>query len=260
MKTKVLQPYLIPIKGFAFDADTHSYYYDGKPMTGVTTILQVIGKPLTWWAAGMALGELGWTNPKFVPREKGIQIAGKARKNFFITNEQYYDWLQDCYRAHDKAKKDAGEHGTDLHALAEEYIKTCIETNDGKPLQAAPKELEKFVEWAVKENVRFLESEKKVYSAIHWYAGTLDLLAEKDGKPFIADIKTGKSIYPEYHFQMAAYTLANTEMGGKKLSGSCVIRLGKDGGFEVGWRYDHATDISAFLGALAIYRAKATFA
>ncbi len=59
---------------------------------------------------------------------------------------------------------------------------------------------------------------------------------------------------------MAAYTLAWTEMGGKKLSGSCVIRLGKDGSFEVGWRYDHATDLSAFLGALAIYRAKATFA
>ena len=58
---------------------------------------------------------------------------------------------------------------------------------------------------------------------------------------------------------MAAYRLAWEEMGGKELKGGCVIRMGKDESFEVGWRYDFTTDLSAFLGALQIYRAKATF-
>ena len=49
-------------------------------MTGVTTILGVIGKPLTWWAAGKALETLGWTNPKFVKREEGIKSQGKLAK------------------------------------------------------------------------------------------------------------------------------------------------------------------------------------
>lgn len=257
---KTTQEQLIPTTGFAFDPDTHSYFMDGKPMTGVTTILQVIGKPLTWWAAGKALEELGWTNPKFIKREEGIKIAGKARKNFFITNEQYYDWLQDCYRAHDRVKKEAGEHGTDLHALAEDYVKTCIEANEGKPLSTYPQEIAKFVEWAVKENVRFVKSEEKVYSKEKWYAGTMDLVLEKDGKLYIADIKTGKDIYPEYFYQMAAYRFAWQEMGNKHLSGAIVVRMGKDGSFEVGQRFDYQTDLSAFLGALAIYRAKATYA
>lgn len=256
---KTLQSQLIKTKGFAFDADTHSYYLDGKPMTGVTTILSVISKNLTWWAAGKALEELGWTNPKFVKREEGIKIAGKARRNFFITNEQYYDWLQDCYRAHDKSKKEAGVHGTDLHALVEDYVKACIDANDGKPLTTFPFEITPFVEWAIKENIRFIASEKQVYSKEKFYAGTMDLVCEKDGKLFIADVKTGKTIYPEYYFQMAAYRLAWQEMGNEPLSGAAVIRMGKDGSFEIGWRYDYQTDLSAFMGALAIYRAKATF-
>lgn len=246
-------------EGFTFDADTHSYFFDGKPMTGVTTILGVISKPLTWWAAGKALESLGWTNPKLVKKAEGIKIAGKARRNFFISNEDYYEWLQDCYKAHDRVKKDAATHGTDLHGLVEDYVNQCIDSNNGESIVALHTEIKAFADWAKENKIRFVESEKKVYSKEYWYAGTLDILAEKDGQLFIADVKTGASIYPEYYFQMAAYRKCWQEMGGEELSGSCVIRMGKDGSFETGWRFDYLTDLKAFMGALAIYRAKATF-
>ena len=79
-------------------------------------------------------------------------------------------------------------------------MKSCIETNEGKPPGSFSSEIKAFVEWATKENIRFIESEKKVYSKEKWYAGTMDILAEKDGRLFIADVKTGKDIYPDTIF------------------------------------------------------------
>jgi hypothetical protein len=43
-------------EGFVFDEKKHLYFYDGKPMTGCTTILGVLAKPaLIPWAAKMAV-------------------------------------------------------------------------------------------------------------------------------------------------------------------------------------------------------------
>ena len=43
---------------FTFDEARHLYKLDGKPLTGVTTILGVLAKPLTQWAANCAVDHL----------------------------------------------------------------------------------------------------------------------------------------------------------------------------------------------------------
>src|SRR5437899_1811597 len=40
----------------------HLHTLDGKPLIGTSTAIRVLNKPLTWWAAGMALTPLGWLN------------------------------------------------------------------------------------------------------------------------------------------------------------------------------------------------------
>ena len=47
-----------------------------------------------------------------------------------------------------------------------------------------------FLNWVRENKITFVESEKRLYSRKNWYAGTCDLLLEKDGRKFIADIKT----------------------------------------------------------------------
>ncbi|MEK7085318.1 MAG: hypothetical protein AAB904_02190, partial [Patescibacteria group bacterium] len=53
--------------------------------------------------------------------------------------------------------------------------------------------------------------ERPIWSAVHRYAGTVDALAEIDGKFGVLDIKTSTGFYPEYNLQTAAYVQALQE-------------------------------------------------
>jgi len=55
-----------------------------KPLIGTTTALNVLSKPLTYWAAGLAVAELGWIKPltaysKPKPTQEQIDANAKER-------------------------------------------------------------------------------------------------------------------------------------------------------------------------------------
>lgn len=211
----------------------HLHTLNGKPLHGTSTVVGILNKPLTWWAAGMALKALGWTNgsPRsadFVSREEGIKIAGKARKNFFITNEQYYDWLQECYRAHDSTKKEKAIAGTDLHAELEKYVKACIKTG-GKPKSLKtkgdwPEGVIIFSEWAQKNIEQFLFSEGHTYSETHWVGGIVDVGAKmKNGKMAVLDFKSSKDAYYSQFVQIGGYVVQIQENGIVDKDGNKVL-------------------------------------
>jgi hypothetical protein len=82
-----------------------------------------------------------------------------------------------------KVRTPEGYSGTDLHAEIEAYVRSCIETVDGKPQIGgmAAGHLLSFQQWAVKEGIRFIATEQRLYSKELWVAGTCDLIFEKDG-------------------------------------------------------------------------------
>ena len=194
----------------------HLHILAGQPLYGTSTIVGILNKPLTWWAAGMALGELGWTNPKLVSKAEGIKIAGKARKNFFINNEEYYAWLQECYRAHDTKKKDAAVGGTDMNAELETYVKECI-AYGGKPIVApedAVPAVKTFAKWAHLNIEKFLFSEGNTYSEKYWVGGIVDAGCKmKDGRTALLDFKSSKDAYYSQMVQVAGYALQVEETG-----------------------------------------------
>lgn len=53
--------------------------------------------------------------------------------------------------------------------------------------------------------------ERPIWSGIYRYAGTVDALAEVDGKFGVLDIKTSTGFYPEYNLQTGAYVQALQE-------------------------------------------------
>ena len=228
----------------------HVYLFDGKQMTGVTTVLGVIAKPaLIQWAADMACE----------------YVANKFKEIQFpvATDDEIRVWLEEARTAHTKKKEDAGTKGTDVHALVEEYIKTCIE-KDGLPIVEAKTGEDpmfyKFRKWAIDNGVRFLASEKKVYSESWFVAGTFDFSFEKDGKRFIGDLKTMGRIWDKVpHAQAAAYRKMSVEMGEKDYDGTCIVNISKPSEkylseLTESWSYDFETDTKAFEAALVLYR------
>lgn len=248
----------MPKTGFVFNEQAHVYLLDGKPMTGVTTILSCIAKPaLIQWSADEAVKFLGWFNTKYGDNDfaKFTEKWGSLKQ---LDATEFFKTLTEARVQHAKRKKDAGDIGTRVHNWIERFVRACIDGTKPPPVEKDIKDItDNFVRWAFDNRVKFLETEKRLYSRKHWYAGTVDLVMEIGGKVWIGDIKTSSGIYPEYFFQTAGYQIALQEMGEyPEIEGHIILNCKKDGEFEAQKSFGLETNKSAFLAALTIYRAQ----
>lgn len=232
----------IELKEFTFDEKEHLYKLNGKPMTGVTTILGVIAKPsLIQWAANMACDHI---NDNFPSVEE-------IMKNPLAISQL----IKEARTAHRTKKEKAGDIGTLAHKWIEEWIKNPDTIFPDDPV--LNKMCENFTNWALENEVKFLESEMRVYSEKYWYAGTIDLVLEMNGKKYLGDLKTSSGIYDEHFYQTAAYQNALNEMGHHlDIVEHIIINTKKDGKMQVKTSTDYENNRKAFMGALAIYRVK----
>lgn len=232
---------------YEFDKKKHLHLLDGKPLTGTTTVLGIISKGdgLIQWSANEAVS--------YVKEKAETQYNEEDQAVYCIVENE----LEAAKTAWKRSRDKAGTQGTDVHAIIEEIIKEVIKNNDGYILTGknANPQVQNFLEWAISNKVKFLESELNVYSRDLWIGGIVDMVFEIDGEVYIGDIKTAKAIYPTNYWQMSAYQYCLTEMGKyAKIKGFKVIRLGKDGSFEVGENYAYPDNIEGFKSALVVYR------
>ena len=228
---------------FTFDEASHTYRLDGVKMTGVTTILQVIAKPmLIPWAVKMCTEHI-------------MSNCEKSDDKWLVSEEE----LEEAKVAHRKKKEKAGDVGTLVHDAVEDYVKngSIPELPENVMIM-----FNEFKSWYDEGNYTLVESEKKLYSEKHFYAGTVDLVIEdKEGKRFVADIKTSGGVYPEYYAQMGGYHIAYDEMGNEHpISGYIIIHIPKTGKKSEQYMF-HDTDMCKefFLNALGIYRSLNNF-
>lgn len=212
---------------------------DGKALTGTTTILQVINKPmLIQWSANMAV-------------EYILASAITKGKDTLIIP---LSALDEAKTAHRKKKEKAGDWGKEVHKHIEMYVKEGKELPEGVE-ENVKKSFLHFVNWAKENKVKFLGSEVNVYSRDMWVGGICDLVVEIDGKKWIADIKTGSGIYPEHFWQMGSYDMCMNEMKiHDTIEGYIVLNIKKDGTFEEKRSVSNEDNRSAFKAALTIYR------
>ena len=105
----------------------------------------------------------------------------------------------------------------------------------------AERSFERWLEWRAQVKLKVIDIEKRVYSSLFGFGGTLDLLAEITvpseasadlQNPFLVtrlavmDYKTGKAVYAESYLQNVAYRLALKEEGIATQAG-WIIRLPK---------------------------------
>lgn len=273
---KFLQKYGNVTEEYKFYNDTISLRYDPKKhvyyrvtpeglikLFGVTTVTKIIDKSdiLIPWGCKM------------------MEQKFKRLLDAENSNEFQYDWLigaiKNAKSAHKDKLEEAGAIGKETHNWIESFIKDLL--HGTKDIQDFPENKKvqnaavAALDWITKHNVRWLHTERKVYSKEHDYAGTTDGICLVDSCTdtnccpvefkdhlTLVDWKTSNYLYVEYILQTAAYKSAFEEELGLDIKDIWLVRLGKDDGkFETWHLTDEAIQLGweAFLAALNLSRA-----
>jgi hypothetical protein len=268
-----------------YDSKKHVYfrYEDGIKILvpGVTSVVGIIDKsgPLTQWAANETCN---YVRTKLVTDGKVFPfldpITGDLHE--YIDTEILLAWLEEARFNYRTISKTATDIGHIAHDWLEKYNiarlnKDSVAEDD--LLAHLPEDekakncVEAALDWMIRHNYEPIYTERKIYSRIHDYAGTLDNVGWFDGCGdesccgkyayvkhvlVVTDWKSSKSHYDEYRFQTAAYLEAIHEETGKRPELRIVIRLGKEDGVvdpKIYGADSQAEDFGAFFHALELY-------
>jgi hypothetical protein len=219
----------------------HQLYDEGewKNLIGTSTALGVLAKPLTWWASGLAVTELGWIKAgdwKLLKtkEQKEADLVRRIAHTSPIFDEikdlaveDYIKRLDKAYKAHSVKLDSSAEKGKDLHAELERFVKDHMSGEYKTPDDYEAK-IEPFIRWTEKNVKRFLWSELHVYSRSLWLGGITDAGAElNDGSFVIVDFKSSKEAYDSHFLQIGGYDLQLSENGGFTKDGERIFTLEK---------------------------------
>lgn len=248
-----------------YDEKEHAYRYNGEYVPSVTTIIGVIDKPyLIPWALKMAQG---YVMERM--KDKGLSAYSLSPE---ISPNQVALWLEEMKKEYRTALKKAGDIGTEVHKWIENHIKAQIDPLGpvSEPIlpstDSATAAIAAFLEWENVNDVKYLISEKKVFSLRHRYAGTLDVGALVNGEKTIVDFKTSNSYSHDYALQTAAYVQAYNEEQpvNDGFTGRLVIMLSKETGMptpmplEPKGSQKFSDEFDTFIAAKRVYDWKQT--
>lgn len=178
-----------------FNARLHAYKLNGKPIPGVTTLLNKgLPKPaLPYWSA-KAVATYVAENLESVE-----QLLASAGEGPTIAMLKGIPWQK---------RDEAAIRGTDIHALAERLV-------HGEPVDV-PEHLHGYVqghaEWMDRFHVKPERVETLCYSRRNHYAGTYDFRGWIEGRHCTGDWKSSKGVYGSHGLQVAAYDHAEFQV------------------------------------------------
>lgn len=263
------------------------------PQDGVTSICHIIDKSdaLIPWACKQMAIRL-FNDAPIMDLPSGDRVIRQ------MSFQEYENLVLAAKTAHKDKLEEAGEVGHVAHDWIERYIKAIL----AKDTKRQEELLAKFpaderatnaclaaLDWMRDHNVRWLGTERKIYSRRFGYAGTMDGLCLVDScdnpkcrgcagrEPYkdrltISDWKTSNYLYTEYLLQTAAYMQAFNEETSfvalkngldfeepfpDQVTDRWIIRLGKEDAEFDPWYADASTyeqDWDAFRTALHLSR------
>jgi hypothetical protein len=137
----------------------------------------------------------------------------------------FYKWLADKgWDEAEAAKSAAGDKGSRVHLAIEKILngeEFRIDTKVHDKSRSSEQDtvlselnyeellcVNSFLAWYKETKPDVLATEITIFSEMHGYAGTIDLVCKIDGVPYIVDFKTGKQVWKEYELQISAYRMA----------------------------------------------------
>ena len=206
------------------DAHWHMVSKDGgktfKRKSGVTGYLGIMdkSKPLGIWQQGMTLDFL------LDVLSNGGKIDEKKAIEAVIQHELYLEKSVDI--------------GHEIHAWCEAYIRHQLKQKGYEKLPEIPNFPEaqtgvaSFLAWIDEHKVKFLSTERPIYSLRYDYSGVMDFEAIIDGLHCMGDFKSSNGLYNSVRAQTAAYAAADEEERArdkkfKGYDGRYALRLAK---------------------------------
>jgi len=209
---------------------------------GVTTYLGIKDKsaPLVSWATETA----------------GLYLYDILESGKVIT----MDDVRVAITKHREIKDDAATIGKKMHEWCEYFIKhkLAIEGFEAEPEMPSDPQIalgvSSFIEWYMAHDVKFISSERVVYSRKHQYIGTMDFEAMVDGKLTGGDFKSSNGLYNTVLPQISAYQEASEEeaeaIGSPvKYENRMAVRLSKETAEEYDLRMERKNMIKGKEGA-----------
>jgi len=150
--------------------------------------------------------------------------------SYYPKGKYFEDWLKQVGYAADHIVKRAGEEGTQVHGMIEDYLngKELSFLDDFDNPQYNPDVWQmfiKFVDWWETYNPTLIEPEVHLFSDKYKVAGTCDLVCEIDGELWIIDFKTSNHLQTTYDLQTAIYAQCFEECFGKKVDRIGILWL-----------------------------------
>lgn len=223
-----------------FYADKHIYIerLTGDRPISVTGATSVIDKsrPLIFWAIGLM---------------KDFLLEVSSNGETIGDNH-----ILEASKQHTIRKDQAASKGSAVHDWIEEYINTKLKKSKDPEMPKDAQVLNgviAFLKWADEHKVKFIATEKIVYSRKSKYVGILDALVMVDKKLTLIDFKTSSGIYPEFFLQIAGYKAAYEEETGKEIKQCYIAHFDKNTAeFDITELKDYGKHLKAFLAALTI--------
>jgi len=150
--------------------------------------------------------------------------------SYYPKGKFFEDWLKKVGYSADWIVRKAGEEGTQVHEMIEDYLNgkelNFLSSNDNPVYNPDVWQMFlKFVEWWEKYTPTLIETEVHLFSDKLKVAGTCDLICEIDDELWLIDFKTSNHIQTTYELQTAVYTQCYEECYGKKVEKQGILWL-----------------------------------
>ena len=236
---------------------------------GVTTVVKIVDKSdmLVPWGCKMMAQDL-MANISVYTAKSGVTMVPAMPLALFEAT------VMEAKTAHKRKLEEAADIGNDAHKWIQKYIQKQLGVIDQCPdMPIEPRAhncCQAALRWEKRHNVRWLQTERKIYSRQYGYAGTMDGLCFADScddplccpVPFndrlsLADWKSSNYLYLTYFMQAAAYVNAWQEEFNYQIQDRWILRLGKEDGEFDPWHLginDQDRDFQGFLTCLELTR------
>lgn len=193
---------------------------------------------------------------RFYRREEKYYPSVTSILNYFPKNQFFHSWLKDVGHNSDIIAAKAAAEGTQVHNAVESFlngeeIQWLDEFGNAKYSMEVWKMILKFAEFWNTHKPKLVTAEYHLFSDIHEYAGTADLVVRWKDELWLLDVKTSNSLHTSYDLQLAAYAIAWNETHDEKITQTGIIWLkastrGEGKGDKVqgkGWELKTISDI-----------------
>lgn len=200
---------------YQFSKEEHLHLLNGKPLTGTSSVVNVLAKPLTWWSAELAAVECLEKGEKIetIRQEYEEAVVSGNKKQAIDKLQKKYPLFKKARFAHYDNLKKTAKKGTDLHELLERFVKS--EMNKGTTItEEEEKLISPYIEWSRKNVKQYLASEAHCYDEELWVGGVTDAVAElNDGRIAVIDFKSSREAYPTHFIQASGYSIQINKNG-----------------------------------------------